>query len=136
MTLPKNFDKETLGEYAFGYTDGQELDENDVPVPVEIKGFKLRGGAGVNPTMIGLIVLGAAVFAGVAFLLVRVIRKNQVSGEERRQEKAESDAEELAEEDKVYVNILDQADRPEEDETDYEIVIEPEETPDDDEDDD
>jgi hypothetical protein len=130
VTLPAHMDKNMLGDYAFGYTDGTELDEQDRPIPVKIEGFKLHGGKGLSPMAIAIIVGAAAVLAVVIFLLVRVIRKNQLSREEQQEQKAAQEEAELQEEDKVYVNILDSMgmEPQEEDNTDYEQVSE--ETPD------
>lgn len=137
VTLPDQFDKETLGSYAFGYTDGNEVDADGLPIPVEIEGFRLKGGKGISAMTIALIVLGAAVLVLIIFLLVRVIRKTQLTAEEQQEMRETAEEEELKEEDKVYVKILDsmQLDAPEEDETDYEATIDPpEDTVDDDDD--
>ncbi len=107
VTLPENC--KTVGEYAFGYTDGTETDENGSPIPVKIEGFHLTGG-GVDVMKIVWIVVGVAAVLVIAFFLIRVIRKNQLTKEEAEALADEEEAADLTEEDAKYQKILDQMD--------------------------
>lgn len=79
ITVPANC--RTIGDYAFGYTEGTQTDDNGKAVPVKVEGFRQhRAGMGAGK-IIG-IVIGVIVLGGVIFLLVRVIRKNQMTPEE------------------------------------------------------
>lgn len=79
ITIPARC--KTVGAYAFGYTDGTEKDSSGNYVPVKISGFKQHGG-GLSVQTIIWIVIGCAAALLLIFLLVRVIRKNQLTSDE------------------------------------------------------
>lgn len=79
ITIPA--DCRTIGDYAFGYTDGEQTDEDGKAIPVKVEGFRQHS-AGLGMGKILGIVIGVIVLGGVIFLLVRVIRKNQMTPEE------------------------------------------------------
>ncbi len=92
----------SIGDYAFGYTDGTEEKEDGTVEPVKIEDFRLLANSGtpakrwasshkiafksLNFSVMSIvwIVLGVAVLAVIVFLLVRVIKKNQLTAEERK----------------------------------------------------
>ena len=56
-------------------------DENGNPIPVKIAGFRQHGG-GLSAGMIAVIIAGVIVLGILIVLLVRIIRKNQLTREE------------------------------------------------------
>jgi hypothetical protein len=107
VTIPESCT--TVGDYAFGYTDGTETDDDGNPIPVAVEGFVQHGGSGsVDVWLIVRIIVLVLALAAVILLLIRVIRKNQMSAEEQAAV-AESEGlkKPLTEEDEKYVSILD-----------------------------
>lgn len=100
ITVPKNC--KTIGEYAFGYTDSGQTDDDGNPVPSKIEGFQQHGTADISKIL--FIVLGVVLFAAVIFILIRIIRKNQMTPEEH-EEIIQAD---IKAEDAQYVNILNE----------------------------
>ncbi|MBE6875212.1 MAG: leucine-rich repeat domain-containing protein [Ruminococcus sp.] len=100
ITIPKNC--KTIGEYAFGYTDSGETDDEGNPISVKIEGFKQHGTVDISRILV--IILGVLVFGGIIFILIRIIRKNQMTPEEH-EEIIQAD---IKAEDAQYVNILNE----------------------------
>ncbi|MBR1555256.1 MAG: leucine-rich repeat domain-containing protein [Oscillospiraceae bacterium] len=102
ITIPKNC--KTIGEYAFGYTDSGQTDDNGNPVSVKIDGFQQHGTVDISRIL--FITLGVLAFAGIVFALIRIIKKNQMTP----QEKEEIIQADIKAEDAQYVNILNEID--------------------------
>ena len=107
ITIPRNC--KTIGDYAFGYTDGDDTDEDGNPIPVEITGFKKHGVFNFKAVFLtagGILILGV-----IVFLLMKTIRKNQMTPEEH-EELIQAD---LKAEDAQYVKILQDMEQPHQD---------------------
>ncbi len=70
----------TVGENAFGYIESKDADGN--ATPQKMSDFKQYKSGGMSVWKILGIILGVIVLGGIIFLLVRVIRKNQMTAEE------------------------------------------------------
>lgn len=105
VTLPENC--KNIGEYAFGYTDGSETDADGNPVPVKIDGFKQHGGKDYSKII--FCIIGIAVFGGILIILIKIIRKNQMTPKEQE---AIIQAD-IKAEDAQYSKILDEIQNPE-----------------------
>lgn len=127
----------SIGDYAFGFTDGTEEKEDGTIEPVRIDDFRLLANSGtpakrwasanriafksLNFSVMGIvwIVLGVAVLAVIVFLLVRVIKKNQLTAEER---KALAEAED-DEDEEEYESIVSEEDKPDFETSDENLTI-------------
>ena len=78
ITIPASC--KTVGENAFGYIENIDADGNATPAKME--GFKEHRTSGMSVWTIVAIVIGVIVLGAVVYLLVRVIRKNQMTAEE------------------------------------------------------
>ena len=87
----------TIGTNAFGYIE--ETDAEGNATPTKMQGFKLSR-KGFSLFMILAIVCGCIALAAVIFILVRIIRKNQMTAEEHDANvMADEDYEGMAEDD-------------------------------------
>ncbi len=100
VTIPKNCKK--IGDYAFGYTDGSETDEEGNPVPVRIEGFRQHGGKDYSKIIFSI--AGILAFIVIVTILIKIIRKNQMTSEEH-EEIIQAD---IKAEDAQYSKILDE----------------------------